>query len=54
MYLLNEALARAHIDTRHEEARNAVVAARIVRARRTQRRATEAVIRSRRAAAHIQ
>jgi hypothetical protein len=53
MYLINEALARAHIDERHEEARNASQAIRIVRARRAQRRAAEAIIRSRRAAAHV-
>ena len=54
MFLMNEALARAHIDTRQQEARSAAVAVRIVRARRAQRRAAEAVIRSRRAAAHLQ
>ena len=51
MYLLNEDLARAHMDARRAEAQRGALAARMARAQRLQRRAETAAHRARRAAA---
>lgn len=53
MFLMNENLARAHIQDLQHEARSASQASRIVRARRLQRRADEIALRARRANARI-
>lgn len=53
MYLLYEDLARAHMRERLAEAEDMRRAARLVHARRAQRRAEAAVRRARRALAHV-
>ena len=53
MHLIQEELARSHIEARHREAERAIRKARLIAARRWQRRAKEASRRARLAALAI-
>jgi len=53
MFLMNENLARAHMDTLYAEARQASVASRLARAQRLERRAENVAMRARRANARV-